>query len=397
MTITASLTASTGTAAAPAPESSRPPSMSARDTVWSRALVEAEDGDPAGGMADWTTPEDAPMRGLTASGEAIMRQSAVAMTIGLVSPVVASASVQPSFGTPMPAASVERPDVSARKTEGLGRAASTQPKNQTRPPAAQRSSGSIVAPAALPLARAQGQSAAPVLAATPISALKAMMQAQLGGSVAMAASAADTLPPGGNPAPGQPSIIGQAAAPSDDLIARAPAPNRAGIVQLTALDLPAAVGETAEAAPADDFGPPSPPTGRTGIVQLTGLEGPEEGAEPEEAVPVEPDHAAPVSESVAGTAEPAERAPVRLYAEWSEQGVKVWLGTDAAQLPNLPVLAQQVQQWLTGQGERLLSLVCNGQEVKTETEAGLDFANNQSGEGWADRPLPRPASLTDRF
>ena len=96
-----------------------------------------------------------------------------------------------------------------------------------------------------------------------------------------------------------------------------------------------------------------------------------------------------------GTAEPAEHAPVRLYAEWSEQGVKVWLGADADQLQNLPVLAQQVQQWLGGQGERLISLVCNGQDVTTEAEAGLDFANGQSGEGWADRPLPRPASFSD--
>ena len=411
MTAAASLTPSSGTSASPAPETTRQPSTPARDTAWSRALVEAEDGDPASGMADWTAPQDAPMQGLTASGETIMRQSAVAMTIGLVSPVVASASVQPAYGTPMPAASVKRPDITAGKVAGAVRAASAQPKTETRRAAAPVA-GSILALAAASRAEVQAQSAAPapVRATSPISALKAMIQAQLGNTVAIAASAADTLSPaapsGGNPAPIQASIQQLAtpsappadpgaAAPSDDLIARPPAPNRTGIVQLTGLDLPAAIAETADAAPASDLVPTAPPTSRSGIVQLTGLEGPEGAAEPDETVPTEPDHAAPVPESPVGTAEPAEHAPVRLYAEWSEHGVKVWLGADADQLQNLPVLAQQVQQWLGGQGERLISLVCNGQDVTAEAEADLDFANNQSGEGWADRPLPRPASFSD--
>lgn len=408
MTAAASLTASSGTPATPAPESTRQPSIPARDTAWSRALVEAEDGDSAGGMADWTAPQDAPMQGLTASGDTIMRQSAVAMTIGLVSPVVASASVQPAYGTPMPAASVKRPDIAAGKVAGAVRVASAQPKTEPRPAVAPVT-GSSVAQAAVPRAGVQGQSAAPapVRATTPISALKAVIQAQTGGTVAIAASAADTLAPaarsGGNPAssqqlatPAAPPADPAATAPNDDLIARPPVPNRAGIVQLTGLALPAAIAETAAAAPASDLVPPAPPTSRSGIVQLTGLAGPEGAAEPDETVPAEPDHAVPVPETTIGTAEPAEHAPVRLYAEWSEQGVKVWLGADADQLQNLPVLAQQVQQWLGGQGERLISLVCNGQDVTTEAEAELDFANSQSGEGWADRPLPRPASLSDR-
>jgi hypothetical protein len=382
----------TGTVASPSPENARQLSRPAPDLAWSRALVEADTG-PAGGMADWTAPQDAPMQGLTASGETIMRQSAVAMTIGLVSPVVASASIQPAYGTPMPAASVIRPDSSAGETKASLRTAASPPKTGARPAAAQAESGvSASLPVALP-----AQNAVPATAETPIAALQAMVQAQLGGAVAVAASAAVTMlsgqasvPPGTPPAgPGMP-------VPSDDLVAHAPMPGRVGGPQLTGLDLPAAMAE-AEVVPADDLVPTAPPAGRTGIVQLTGLEGPEGSAEPEEAPPAEPDRVAVTPQASEGETVSAEHAPVRLYAEWTEQGVKVWLGADADQLQNLPVLAQQVQQWLGGQGERLLSLVCNGQEVATEAETGADFSNSQSGEGWAGRPLPRPASLSERF
>jgi hypothetical protein len=69
----------------------------------------------------------------------------------------------------------------------------------------------------------------------------------------------------------------------------------------------------------------------------------------------------PTNGSVGGQSD--VRAPLRLYAEWSAQGVRIWLGADADQVPLLNQLTQQVQQWLSSQGERLLALVCNGRTV----------------------------------
>jgi len=47
--------------------------------------------------------------------------------------------------------------------------------------------------------------------------------------------------------------------------------------------------------------------------------------------------------------------------------VKVWVGANADQSLPLAQLAQTVQQWLAGHGERLLALVCNGREVWRDT------------------------------
>ena len=54
------------------------------------------------------------------------------------------------------------------------------------------------------------------------------------------------------------------------------------------------------------------------------------------------------------------REPLRMYSEWTNQGVRIWLGADANQNLPLAQLTQQVQQWLADQGERLVTLVCNG-------------------------------------
>lgn len=59
--------------------------------------------------------------------------------------------------------------------------------------------------------------------------------------------------------------------------------------------------------------------------------------------------------------------PLRLYAEWTPRGVRVWIGADhlAAGAQMLPLL----QRWIASRGERLLSLVCNG---RCEFEAAAD-------------------------
>lgn len=68
-----------------------------------------------------------------------------------------------------------------------------------------------------------------------------------------------------------------------------------------------------------------------------------------------------------GGATPALQEPIRLHAEWSEFGVRVWLGADADQPLPLSVITLHLQQWLSSQGERLVSLVCNGRTVWHDT------------------------------
>ena len=73
-----------------------------------------------------------------------------------------------------------------------------------------------------------------------------------------------------------------------------------------------------------------------------------------------------------------ESEAVRLYAEWSGQGVRIWLGSDAGGQIPVAGLALQLQRLLAAQGERLLGLVCNGQSVWEEGD-----------------PMPAPTGLHD--
>ncbi|WP_141513653.1 hypothetical protein [Ramlibacter sp. WS9] len=55
--------------------------------------------------------------------------------------------------------------------------------------------------------------------------------------------------------------------------------------------------------------------------------------------------------------------PIRLHAEWSEEGVRLWLAMDSALPETLQGIAAQLQRWLSAQGVRLLSISCNGQRI----------------------------------
>lgn len=59
----------------------------------------------------------------------------------------------------------------------------------------------------------------------------------------------------------------------------------------------------------------------------------------------------------------AKRETLRLHAEWTDAGVRIWLGADLGAMPDLSTLTAQLQRWLSGQGMSLLGLVCNGREV----------------------------------
>ena len=79
----------------------------------------------------------------------------------------------------------------------------------------------------------------------------------------------------------------------------------------------------------------------------------------------------------------AERDALRVHAEWSDAGVRVWLGADAQGLPDVAALTLQLQRWLAGQGMSLIGLVCNGRDV-LDAPAQRQFA-----------PLPRAARRGD--
>ena len=102
------------------------------------------------------------------------------------------------------------------------------------------------------------------------------------------------------------------------------------------------------------------------------------GAEPAAAVleaqSEETDRAAsppPVAPAAASTG--SDDAP-RVHAEWTADGVKVWLGmTEDPALPGrLEALLAQLQPMLAAHGEPLAELFCNGRSVWRATERGDD-------------------------
>jgi hypothetical protein len=60
--------------------------------------------------------------------------------------------------------------------------------------------------------------------------------------------------------------------------------------------------------------------------------------------------------------------PIRLHADWSEEGVRLWLGMDPALAESLRAITAQLQRWLSAQGVRVLSISCNGRVVTRESE-----------------------------
>ena len=59
----------------------------------------------------------------------------------------------------------------------------------------------------------------------------------------------------------------------------------------------------------------------------------------------------------------ASPSPIRLHADWSEDGVRLWLGMDASCATDLPSITAHLQRWMSAQDVRLLSVVCNGRLV----------------------------------
>ncbi|RYF52379.1 MAG: hypothetical protein EOO27_28645 [Comamonadaceae bacterium] len=68
----------------------------------------------------------------------------------------------------------------------------------------------------------------------------------------------------------------------------------------------------------------------------------------------------------------APREPIRLHADWSAEGLHLWLGMDASQLASLQSITAQLQRWLSTQGLKLLSMSCNGRVVVEQTDRQMN-------------------------
>lgn len=71
----------------------------------------------------------------------------------------------------------------------------------------------------------------------------------------------------------------------------------------------------------------------------------------------------------------AAREPIRVHADWSEDGVRLWLGMDAGALDLLEQITTQLQAWLNTQGLRLRSLSCNGQILSQDPAPPESFGD----------------------
>ncbi|MRD48681.1 hypothetical protein GHT07_15435 [Caenimonas koreensis DSM 17982] len=80
------------------------------------------------------------------------------------------------------------------------------------------------------------------------------------------------------------------------------------------------------------------------------------------------DAAEPEPSRASGTR--AAPTPIRLHADWSADGIRLWLGMHADMLPHLDAIAAQLQRWVNAQGLKMLSLACNGKDLRGHALAG---------------------------
>jgi hypothetical protein len=84
----------------------------------------------------------------------------------------------------------------------------------------------------------------------------------------------------------------------------------------------------------------------------------------------------------------AAAEPIRVHADWSEDGVRVWLGMDSAALDSLEQITTQLHAWLNAQGLRLRSLSCNGQSLSEDPVLPEVLDDAESGEAAGVTPEP---------
>jgi hypothetical protein len=84
----------------------------------------------------------------------------------------------------------------------------------------------------------------------------------------------------------------------------------------------------------------------------------------------------------------AAAEPIRVHADWSEEGVRVWLGMDSGALDSLEQITTQLHAWLNAQGLRLRSLSCNGQTLSEDPLLPDVLDDGESSESAGVTPEP---------
>jgi hypothetical protein len=87
------------------------------------------------------------------------------------------------------------------------------------------------------------------------------------------------------------------------------------------------------------------------------------------ALPLEPDGSGlrPARGAGASPSSAATRAPLRVHAESSDEGIRVWLGADRAGALSLEQwsrpLVKELTRWAAARGSRLAAVFLNGRQV----------------------------------
>jgi hypothetical protein len=182
---------------------------------------------------------------------------------------------------------------------------------------------------------------------------------------------------------------GWPAAPGTD-----PAVAQTGLLQAAAGEEPGPILRAAE---------PADPAGRLGATSLPRLadatsEAPretEDVGQAEETSPVDE----PERQGASGPAQDGEQAPaVRVHTFWTDQSVRIWIGTDRSAALDPHQLAQaaaDVSRLLGQQGAAVESLTVNGETV---IHGGNDAGarTDEIGEPVTNQPYPRRAGRTPR-
>jgi hypothetical protein len=355
--------ATTDAATMPNPTGNGAPSE--RDLAWQRAIQSAQEADLATLFQPWNRPDaDLPVSLQPQASDTMMRQAAI--SIGLAPPSGARAAASPA-SAPEPAPAPQ---------------AVSEPHAVSEPPTVSGSTGPApTSPNAAVAAFTHAPTGAQALPAAPSAAqgsVPSVAGAAAGATAAATTPQAATPAAPGNAGPrtsrpqitiGQPSPSGPAESPhgldlSTDIVSAlaASAPTALTAVAsaaATLVTLPIAAAGSLQIA---SIGPAPALIGDRAAAEVP-AEAPADGDE----AGVEPETAS--ERRAAPAADPAPRDPVRLYAEWSDQGVRVWLGTDAGQSWSASDLAQQIQHWLNAQGERLRALVWNGRPMSVGSQA----------------------------
>ncbi|MET3448222.1 hypothetical protein [Ralstonia sp. 1138] len=78
----------------------------------------------------------------------------------------------------------------------------------------------------------------------------------------------------------------------------------------------------------------------------------------------------PLASTRSASAAQAPNPKVRVHAQWTDAGVRVWLGIDRDASAALPQIQRQLERVLAESGNQLLGLVCNGRPVAGATARG---------------------------